>query len=125
MEYLSFLEYRQMGGDTLGADTFSAAEQKARYVLNAQAAGQTGRRIAALPQVPQPVKDCIFSLLEWQEQHKGGQISSESQSQGGESESYSYVTKTENELQTELESLIADVLIGGGAGWLLYRGLCL
>lgn len=121
--YLTYEEYMQMGG-SLDYAAFSAAERRAEYLINAQSGGQTGKRIAALQEIPQALKDCVFDVILFRESNSGKQISGESQSQGGTSESYSYATKTKDEIQEELDDLISDILSGGGFGWLLYRGAC-
>lgn len=122
MNYLTYEEYVQMGG-TLDGAAFNIAERKARYLINSQAGGQTGKRIASLDELPQAVKDCVFDLIPLMVENEGQQISSESQSQGGASESYSYVTKTYDEIANECEEIICNLFYGGGIGELLYRGL--
>lgn len=122
--YLTYEEYMQMGG-SLDYAAFSAAERRAEYWINAQAAGQTGKRIVSMQEIPMALKDCVFEVILFRESNSGKQLSGESQSQGGMSESYSYATKTKDEIQEELETLIADVLAGSGYGWLLYRGACI
>lgn len=117
MAYLTYEEYRQMGG-SLDNAAFAAAERKARYLINAQAGGSTGERIAALPELPQAVRDCTFELAELIADNSGRQISSESQSQGGTSESVSYVAKNEEEITAELEGVIYNYLIG-----VMYKGV--
>lgn len=122
MNYLTYDEYVSMGG-SLDASAFSAAERKARYLINSQSGGQTGRRIASLAELPQAVKDCVFDLIPLMAENEGKQISSESQSQGGASESYSYVTKTHDDISAECEEIICSSFYGGGIGDLLYRGV--
>ena len=121
--YLTYNEYLQMGG-TLDNATFNLAERKARYLINAQAGGQTGERIGKLAELPQTVKDCTFDLVSFLAVCSADkrQISSESQSQGGASESVSYVTKTDEQITAECESIIYNDFHGGGVGNLLCRG---
>lgn len=119
--YLTYEEYISMGG-SLDTSAFFAAERKARYLINSQASGQTGSRIASLDELPQAVRDCVFDLIEHMSEYEGRQISSESQSQGGASESYSYVTKTHDDILSECEEIICNSFYGGGIGDLLYRG---
>lgn len=126
MVYLTYEEYKAMGG-ILDDAAFSSAERKARQMINAQAAGQTGKRIAALSELPQAVKDCTFDLISFLSVHGPceKQASSERQSQGGSSESISYVTKTDEQISAEADDIIFNCFYGGGVGELLYRGACL
>ena len=123
MVYLTYEEYTEMGG-TLDDTAFSSAERRARQLINAQAAGQTGERIAALSELPQAVKDCTFDLISVLSVHAPceKQVSSESQSQGGSSESVSYVVKTEEQIAAECEEIIYNTFYGGGIGNILYWG---
>lgn len=122
MVYLTYEEYKQMGG-TLDDAAFFNAERKARQLINAQASGQTGERIGKLTELPQAVKDCIFDLISLFSSYRSAQISSESQTQGGISESVSYVTKTNEQLAAEADDIIFNSFYGGGVGGLLYRGM--
>ena len=122
MVYLTYEEYKQMGG-TLDDAAFFNAERKARQLINAQASGQTGERIGKLTELPQAVKDCTFDLISLYSAYPKKQVSSESQSQGGTSESVSYVTKTGEQISAEAEDIIFNCFYGGGIGGLLYRGL--
>lgn len=124
--YLNYDEYIAMGG-TLDSSAFFVSERKARYMINAQAGGQTGERIGKLPMLPETIKDCMYDLILVISEHLSGdkQISSESQSQGGSSESYSYVIKTDKEVAEKCDSVIEQYFYGGGLGYLLYRGASL
>ena len=119
--YLEYDEYKKMGG-TLDSAAFTVAERKARQLINAQTGGRTGIRIDELAVLPQPVKDCTFDLVSVISERTERQVSSESQSQGGVSESVSYVTKTDEQTESECESIIFNNFYGGGIGYLLYRG---
>lgn len=123
MSYLTYNEYITMGGQ-LDIAAYTSAEREAEYLINSQSAGQTGTRIAALPSIPQPVKDCVFALIEFGSK-SGAQVASESQSQGGSSESVSYVTLTAEQILVEKERIVFDTFFGGGIGSLLYRGACI
>lgn len=122
MVYLTYEEYRQMGGNLDNA-AFNNAERKARQLINAQSGGQTGKRIGELTELPQAVKDCTFDLISAISQHPSRQISSESQTQGGTSESVTYVAKTDEQTAAEYDDIIFNSFYGGGIGELLYRGL--
>lgn len=124
--YLSYAEYVVMGG-TLDDTAFIPLERKARYLINAQASGRCGDRIAELTELPECVKECVFELVSFGSANNvtDKQIASESQSQGGASESLSYVTRTDSEIEKQEESIVHDFLYGGGYGHLLYKGACL
>lgn len=124
MVYLTYEEYKQMGG-SLDNAAFNIAERKARQLINAQAGGQTGERIGKLTVLPQAVKDCTFDLISFMSANSANekQVSSESQSQGGTSESVSYVTKTDEQITAEADEIIFNSFYGGGIGELLYRGI--
>lgn len=124
--YLDFATYSNLGG-TLSEAAFEALEKRAEYLINSQAAGQTGKRIARLSAVPACVTDCVAELISYMDTNgtpattKG--IASASQSSDGVSESYSYIAKTTDEQNTEMSDIIYTYLYGGGYGNLLYRGL--
>lgn len=124
--YLSYAGYREMGG-TLTDTAYNSLAKKAEYLINSQASGRTGERIAKLTECPDCVKECVFELVTLFDANKvnGRQIASESQSQGGASESVSYVTKTEAEILEQCERIVYEFLTGGGFGYLLYRGASL
>lgn len=124
--YLSYAEYVVMGG-TLEDAAFVPLERKARYIINSQASGRCGDRIAELSVLPECIKECVFELVSFASANDvmDKQVASESQSQGGASESLSYVTRTDAEIEQQEESIIHDFLYGGGYGYLLYKGACL
>lgn len=121
--YLSYTEYKTMGG-TLDSSAFIPLERKARYLINSQASGRCGDRLAYLAELPECIKECIFELISFLSANNvtDKQIASESQSQGGASESVSYVAKTEAEIDARVENTIHDFLYGGNCGYLLYKG---
>ena len=124
--YLSFYDYTKLGG-VLEETAFNSLERQARYLVNSQANGRTGTRIAKLTEIPECVKECVFELVSFFSVHNANekQIASESQSQGGANESLSYVTKTDAEINEKGNEIIYTFLMGGGFGWLLYKGASL
>lgn len=122
--YLTENEYMQMGG-TLCGSAFCIAERKAEYIINAQANGNTGKRIRQMTEIPQVVKDCVFELVNLISQNSSKKVSSESQSQDGVSESVTYSVKTSEEEKEEYDNIIYDFFCGGGLESLLYRGACI
>ena len=123
--YLEYADYVEMGG-ILDEDVYNSLERKARYLINSQASGRCGDRIAELSALPDCIKDCVFELISFVDANDTNkQVASESQSQGGVSESLSYVTRTDTEIEKQEESIIHEFLHGGGCGHLLYKGACL
>ena len=124
--YLSYAEYVTMGG-TLNDTAFNPLERKARYLINSQASGRCGDRIAELSELPECIKECVFELVSFLAVNNSTdkQVASESQSQGGASEGLTYVTRTDAEIGQQEESIIHDFFYGGGYGHLLYKGACL
>lgn len=122
--YLEHNEYRTMGG-VLEQTAYVSLERKARYLINSQANGRTGARIAKLTEIPECIKECVFELVNMfaSENAGGRQIASESQSQGGASESVSYVTKTDAQITEQGVNIIYNSLYGGNYGHLLYLGV--
>ena len=123
MVYLTYEEYKQMGGNLDNA-AFNNAERRARGLICAQAGGQTGKRIGKLTELPEAVKDCTFDLISFMTDNPIGkkQISGASQSQGGASESISYTAKTDDEINAEADDIIFNSFYGADIGELLYRG---
>ena len=124
--YLDYADYVEMGGN-LDDTAFIPLERKARYLINSQASGRCGDRIAELSELPECIKGCVFELVSFVDANNATdrQIASESQSQGGASESLSYVTRTDAEIEAQEESIIYEFMHGGGCGHLLYKGACL
>ena len=120
--YLEYADYVAMGG-ILDEDAFIPLERKARYLINSQASGRCGDRIAELTELPECIKECVFELVSFVDANDTNkQVASESQSQGGVSESISYVTRTDADIEKQEESVIYDYFVGGGYGYLLYKG---
>ena len=123
--YLDYDSYVNMGG-TLDNSAFSALNRKAEYLINGQAGGKTGERIAKLTELPQAVKDCIFELITHLSANSfdGNTIQSESQTLGGQSESYSYSTLNKEQADEEVENIINIYLfpIKVNGVSILYRG---
>ncbi len=122
--YLTYDEYTAYGGKS-DASAFTEYNRRAEQMVRSQAAGQTGKRIDALEDVPQAVKDCIFDLIQFLSVNaaENRNIVNESQSSDGVTESYSYASKTDEQIAAEGEDIIYNSFFGGGIGELLYRGL--
>ncbi len=125
--YLTHIEYMSAGG-ALHEAAFKPLERRAEYLINAQANGQTGKRISKLTELPQAVKDCVFELIEHMSANAfdGTAVKSESQSQGGVNESYTYSRLTKVEADNAAEDIIytylSAVMVNGVS--ILYRGAC-
>ncbi len=122
--YLDYDEYVKMGGG-LDASAFAQFERRAAYEINAQAAGQTGKRIARLDELPQAVKDCVFDLVQFLHNNNNFEktLTTEIQVSGGVSEHYFYKVPDDNQIKSETDDIIYNTFYGGGIGNLLYRGL--
>lgn len=121
--YLDYQTYKSMGG-SLDNSAFAIAERKAEYLVNSQAGGKTGERLAEFETLPQAVKDCVFDLVNYLSDNDGKTVASESQSLGGQSESVSYVTVSAQEVQEAALDIIYmylyPVKLNGVS--VLYRG---
>ena len=122
MIYLTYDEYSSMGGicDLTAFNRFS--DRAFGIVDNA-----THNRIEPMHGVPKKAKALCRDLVEYLARYSTSDmvVSSRSQSAGGVSESESYVTKTEVELQADIDNMIADYLMAetdDNGTPLLYRG---
>ena len=122
MIYLTYDEYSTMGGicDLTAFNRFS--DRAFGIVDNA-----THNRIEPMHGVPKKAKALCRDLVEYLARYSTSDmvVSSRSQSAGGVSESESYVTKTEVELQADIDNMIADYLMAetdDNGTPLLYRG---
>lgn len=120
--YLDYEQYTKMGG-TLDTSAFSQFERRAESLINAQASGKTGTRIAELGEIPTAITGCVFDLIDHLQQCKDNPVTSESQTLGGQSETYSYVTMTVEQQNEVADNIIYNAFFGGGIGYLLYRGV--
>ena len=122
MTYLTYEEYQKIGGicDLTAFNRFS--DRAFGIVDNA-----THNRIEPMHGVPKKAKALCRDLVEYLARYSTSDmvVSSRSQSAGGVSESESYVTKTDTELQTDIDNMIADYLMtetDDNGTPLLYRG---
>lgn len=122
MTYLTYEEYSNMGG-VLDLTAFNRNIDRACGIID----NATHNRIECMAEVPQRAKALCRDLVEYLARYSTSDmvVSSRSQSAGGVSESESYVTKTDVELQTEIDNMIADYLLNvtdDNGTSLLYRG---
>lgn len=122
MIYLTYEEYSNIGGicDLTAFNRFS--DRVFGIIDNA-----THNRIEHMADIPQRAKALCRDLVEYLARNDTTEIAvtSRSQSAGGVSESESYVTKTNVELQADIDNMIADYLLmekDDNGTPLLYRG---
>ena len=122
MTYLTYEEYSNMGG-VLDLTAFNRNIDRACGIID----NATHNRIECMEEVPQRAKALCRDLVEYLARYSTSDmvVSSRSQSAGGVSESESYVTKTDVELQADIDNMIADYLMtetDDNGTPLLYRG---
>ena len=122
MTYLTYEEYTEIGG-TLEETAFNRNIDRACGVID----NATHNRIEYMAEVPQRAKALCRDLVEYLTRYSTSDmvVSSRSQSAGGVSESESYVTKTDVELQADIDNMIVDYLMAetdDNGTPLLYRG---
>ena len=122
MRYIEYQEYLGIGG-ICDATAFIRNIDRACGIID----NATHNRIECMAEVPQRVKALCRDLVEYLARYSTSDtvVSSRSQSSGGVSESESYVTKTDVELQAEIDNMVADYLMvetDDKGTPLLYRG---
>lgn len=123
MQYLKdHQEYLGLGG-VCDATAFNRYIDRACGIID----NATHNRIECMTEVPQRAKALCRDLVEYLARYSTSDmvVSSRSQSAGGVSESESYVTKTDVELQADIDNMIADYLMAetdDKGTPLLYRG---
>lgn len=123
MQYLKdHQEYLELGG-VCDATAFNRNIDRACGIID----NATHNRIECMAEVPQRAKALCRDLVEYLARYSTSDmvVSSRSQSAGGVSESESYVTKTDMELQADINNMIADYLMAetdDNGTPLLYRG---
>lgn len=122
MEYITYDEYKEIGG-VLDSAAFS------RYSVRAFAriTKETHNRIVNMHNIPFEVKHLCRDLIEYMHNNVTSDktVVSASQSQGGASESESYMQKTVADIDNDIDSMIYDYLAAvtddNGVS-LIYRG---
>ena len=122
MIYLTYGEYSAMGG-ICDLTAFNRNIDRACGIID----NATHNRIEGMAEVPQRAEALCRDLVEYLARYSTSDmvVSSRSQSAGGVSESESYVTKTDTELQVDIDNMIADYLMAetdDNGTPLLYRG---
>ena len=122
MRYIEYQEYLDIGG-VLDSTAFNRNIDRACGIID----NATHNRIEYMAEVPQRAKALCRDLVEYLARNDTTEIAvtSRSQSAGGVSESESYATKTDVELQADIDNMIADYLMpetDDNGTPLLYRG---
>ena len=122
MTYLTYGEYAEMGG-ICDLTAFNRNIDRVCGVID----NATHNRVECMAEVPQRAKALCRDLVEYLARYSTSDmvVSSRSQSAGGVSESESYATKTDTELQADIDNMIADYLMAetdDNGTPLLYRG---
>lgn len=122
MTYLTYGEYREMGGE-LEETAFKRNIDRAYAFVDSH----TQNRLQSILKVSQRVKACVRDLVEYLANNvtSGKATTSKSQSAGGVSESESYATKTLDEINAEMLCIVYDYLINETDDYgtpLMYRG---
>ena len=121
MTYLTYTEYKEIGG-SIDETAFNRNIDRACGIID----NATHNRIECMAEVPQKVKPLCRDLLEYLVENNTTKIvTSRSQSAGGVSESESYAIKSKDELQMDIDNMIADYLMAetdDKGTPLLYRG---
>lgn len=108
MNYLTYEEYVSIGG-ILDTTAFSRNIDRTCSVID----NATFNRVHDMAEVPQKVKVCCRDLVEYIATNKAvneKSVASWSESAGAVSESVSYTTKTEDEMQSDTQSILYDYL---------------
>lgn len=122
MRYIEYQEYLGIGG-ICDATAFNRNIDRACGIID----NATHNRIECMAEVPQRAKALCRDLIEYLARNDTTEIAvtSRSQSAGGVSESESYATKTDVELQADIDNMIVDYLMAetdDNGTPLLYRG---
>ena len=122
MRYIEYQEYLGIGG-ICDVTAFNRNIDRACGVID----NATHNRIECMAEVPQRAKALCRDLVEYLARYSTSDmvVSSRSQSAGGVSESESYVTKTDVELQADIDNMVAGYLLAetnDNGTPLLYRG---
>ena len=122
MQYLTYEEYKSMGGELNEAAFLRNVDRACGFVdLHTQS------RLQSVLEVSARVKACVRDLVEYLANNvsSGKSVTSKSQSAGGVSESESYATKNTDEINAEMLNIVYDYLASEADDRgtpLMYRG---
>lgn len=122
MTYLTYEEYSNVGG-VLDITAFNRSIGRVCGIID----NATHKRIECMVEIPQSVKALCRDLVEHISANSTNEkfVTSRSQSAGGVSESESYEIKSREEMQADIDNIIADYLTAetdDNGTPLLYRG---
>ena len=122
MIYLTYTEYKELGGNIIDETAFIRNIDRTCNVID----NATHNRIECMAEIPQKVKPLCRDLLEYLVENNAVKIvASKSQSAGGVSESESYATKTADDVYGDIQNILYDYLGNekdDNGTPLLYRG---
>ena len=122
MQYLTYEEYKSMGGELNEAAFLRNVDRACGFVDL-----HTKSRLQSVLDVSARVKACARDLVEYLANNvsSGKSVTSKSQSAGGVSESENYETKTTDEINAEMLNIVYDYLASEADDRgtpLMYRG---
>lgn len=121
MTYLTYTEYKELGGNIIDETAFNRNIDRACAMIDIR----TQTRLEEFEKIPQIVKTVCADLIDYISTNKVDKtITSKSQSAGGVSESESYATKTAEDFANDLDRIfepLAIVKTKNGVS-ILYRG---
>ena len=117
MKYISFEDYKMLGGNVEDESTFSILERKAEIKLNAL----TFNRLKDATTIPDEVKELMVEFIDLIDNYTNSSTSKDSSvvSYSNGVESFSYKETTEEEQNAKFNRLAKEYLCNTG---LLYRG---
>lgn len=108
MNYLTYDEYTSLGG-VLDTTAFNRNIDRACSIID----NATFKRVHTMTEVPRQVKACCRDLVEYTATNKTTNeksVASWSESAGAVSESVTYTTKSDEEMQTDIQDILFDYL---------------
>ena len=121
MTYLTYTEYKEMGGNIIDETAFNRNNDRACAMID----NRTQSRLECFEKIPKIVKVVCVDLIDYISTNTVAKtIQSKSQSAGGVSESESYATKTAEDYSADLDRIfepLAVVNTENGVS-ILYKG---
>jgi uncharacterized hydantoinase/oxoprolinase family protein len=122
MQYLTYEEYQQLGGDVLDLAAFDRNIDRVCAMID----GRTNSRLQCFEEIPKIVKVVCADLVEYIAQNTVSKptLQSKSQSADGVSESESYAVKTAEDYLSDIDRIIEPLgtVKTSNCISLLYRG---
>lgn len=122
MTYLTYEEYKGLGGNAVDETAFNRNIDRACGIID----NAIHHRLDNAKEISRKVKACTRDLIEYLAKNEEiGIVASRSQSAGGVSESESYATKTADDVYGDIQNILYDYLASEKdekGTPLLYRG---